>query len=161
MLPLRAHCGASPCIGELPFICGASPCIGGTSLMVCVPHGAGGRWDHGPARQRQREYHLEQLRGHGKRSSQIRKRIRFFSSLHANNTCAGRIMPFSACNAKISVVAGISWRHGMAPAHIPVFLSQNPSSKNGINRPASLFLAWIRIVKIRLILGVLGLGFLI
>ena len=31
----------------------------------------------------------------------------------------------------------------MAPAHIPVFLSQKPSAENGINRPAILFLAWL------------------
>ena len=30
----------------------------------------------------------------------------------------------------------------MAPAHIPVFLSQKPSTENGINRPAVLFSAW-------------------
>ena len=31
----------------------------------------------------------------------------------------------------------------MAPAHIPVFLSQKPSTEDGINRSAILFLAWI------------------
>ena len=31
----------------------------------------------------------------------------------------------------------------MAPAHIPVFLSQKSSTKNGIILPAILFLAWI------------------
>ena len=31
----------------------------------------------------------------------------------------------------------------MAPAHIPVFLSQKTSTKIGINRPAILFLAWL------------------
>ena len=30
----------------------------------------------------------------------------------------------------------------MAPAHIPMFLSQKPSTENGVNRPAILFLAW-------------------
>ena len=32
----------------------------------------------------------------------------------------------------------------MAPAQIPVFLSQKPSTKNGIIRAAILFLAWTR-----------------
>ena len=31
----------------------------------------------------------------------------------------------------------------MAPAHTTVFLSQIPSTKNGIDRPALLFLAWL------------------
>ena len=31
----------------------------------------------------------------------------------------------------------------MAPAYIPVFLSQKPSTKTGIIRPAILFLAWV------------------
>ena len=61
---------------------------------------------------------------------------------HAKNKFAGRSMPFSACNAYISVVAGKSRRYGMTPAHIPVFLSQKRSTQNGINRPAILFLAW-------------------
>ena len=30
----------------------------------------------------------------------------------------------------------------MAPTHIPVFVSQKPSTKYGIVRPAILFLAW-------------------
>ena len=35
-----------------------------------------------------------------------------------------------------------SLQYGMAPAHITVFLSQIPSTKNAIIRPAMLFLAW-------------------
>ena len=30
----------------------------------------------------------------------------------------------------------------MVPVHIPVFLSQKSSTKNGIHRPAIVFLAW-------------------
>ena len=41
-------------------------------------------------------------------------------------------------------MAAKSRRYAMAPAHIPVFLSQKPSTKNGIIRhPASLSLAWV------------------
>ena len=39
-------------------------------------------------------------------------------------------------------MAGKSRRYGMAPAQIPVSLSQKPSTKNGILLPAILFLAW-------------------
>ena len=55
-------------------------------------------------------------------------------------------MPFSASNAYILVVAVKSWQYGMAPAYIPVFLSQKPSTENGINRPwqAILFFACSR-----------------
>ena len=60
---------------------------------------------------------------------------------HAKNKFAGRIMHFTASNAQIPVVAVKSRRCGMAPAHIPVFLSQKPSTENGINRPANLILA--------------------
>ena len=31
----------------------------------------------------------------------------------------------------------------MAPAQIPVFLTQKPSTENGINRATTLFLAWL------------------
>ena len=55
---------------------------------------------------------------------------------------AGSIMPFSASNAYILVVAGKSRRYGMVPAQIPVLLTQKPSTENGINRAATLFLAW-------------------
>ena len=37
---------------------------------------------------------------------------------------------------------GKSRRYGMARAHIMVFISQKPSTKGGIIRPAILFLAW-------------------
>ena len=33
----------------------------------------------------------------------------------------------------------------MAQAHIPVFLSQKPSTDNGIHRPANVFLAWLQL----------------
>ena len=39
-------------------------------------------------------------------------------------------------------MAGNSRRCGMAPTQIPVLLSQKPSTKYSINRPAILFLAW-------------------
>ena len=57
---------------------------------------------------------------------------------HAKNKIAGRIMHFSAWNTYIPVVAGNSRRCGMAPAHIPVFISQKPSThpKHGIHRPS-------------------------
>ena len=35
-----------------------------------------------------------------------------------------------------------SRRYGMAPAQISVFLTQKPSTENGINRATTLFLAW-------------------
>ena len=48
----------------------------------------------------------------------------------------------SASNAYTPVVAGKSRRYRMAPAHIPVFLFQKPSTKNGISWSAIVFLAW-------------------
>ena len=52
-------------------------------------------------------------------------------------------MPFLAWKLKILVVAGKSRRHGMAPAHAMVFLSQKPGTKDGIILPTLLFLAWM------------------
>ena len=42
------------------------------------------------------------------------------------------------------LVAGKCRRYGMAPVHITgICLSQKPSIKNGVTRPAMLFLAWL------------------
>ena len=60
---------------------------------------------------------------------------------HTNNTIAGRSMPLSwKC---LDPGSGRKYRrYCMAPAHFTVFLSQKPSTKNVIIRPANVFLAW-------------------
>ena len=64
--------------------------------------------------------------------------LRATARVHAKNTSAGRIMSF-----KLEMPRSSQWpesrRYGMAPAHIPVFLSQEPTTENGMNRPANLF----------------------
>ena len=50
-------------------------------------------------------------------------------------------MPRSGSGRKIPAIL-------MAPAHIPVFLSQKPSTEDGIILPAILFVAWIVDVSI-------------
>ena len=40
-----------------------------------------------------------------------------------------------------------SRRYGMASAQIPVFLTQKPSTQNGINRATTLFLAYVKSVS--------------
>ena len=42
-------------------------------------------------------------------------------------------------------MAGKSRRYGMAPAQVPVFLSQKPSTDDGQFRVAGLRLAWLRL----------------
>ena len=61
-------------------------------------------------------------------------------NFHAKNRFAGRIVPFFASNAKISVwpenPGGVAWRQRM-PWY---FLSQRCSTKDGIIRPAMILL---------------------
>ena len=68
--------------------------------------------------------------------------------IHATNKIAGRIMFCFKCldpgsGRKIPAI-----RHGAG--HIPLFVSQKPSTDNGINRPAILFSAWTGVVRCRM-----------
>ena len=67
---------------------------------------------------------------------------------HAKIKC-GQNHATLAWQLNILVVAGKSRRNGMAPAFAMVFLSQEPSTKNGIIRPAIVVLAWILLLPAR------------